>query len=403
MRSRALFVALMLASLGLFGLWGQEASTGTESETAPAAASPAPAPAPAPAAKAGPTAAAPTATGQATTANPAGPAPGSAPAGTNASPTTVEPSPTPDAATVPASELAQATERIGVLNEQIASLTKELDTAEERLGSVTKDLEAEKAARESDAEAAGALQSDLFATVDTAKTEAEDLKAKLAERDGLADKLASLETEKERLVASLGAEQQGRIDLADWPVVLVSGFDKAKPRIGKWKLSANYAEQLNSKEFFSRLEMPLEQKAKPFLYRFTANSNGDGWVGVGIHFFSSDVKSRRGYGEGRSLLVWFTRDPAVRKTNATWLQLYRSDTDVIMERVLDAKIEEGIGGLLAVEVLYDPASGNLSVTVNGRLAVRYRAWFGIDQGLSVSLRTLGAGGRFTDFEVRTRE
>jgi hypothetical protein len=320
------------------------------------------------------------------------------------------PTPATDAATaVPeapaptAAELADAVARIGILNEQIASLTSDLNGAEARLGELEKDLDAERQGRASDAEASGALQTDLFAAIDTANTEVGDLKAQLSERDGLADRLAALEAEKESISRSLGSEREGKIDLSAWPQLLVSGFDAAKPRIGKWKIAGGVAEQTNAKEFFSRLEMPLEQKGKAYLYRFTTSSSGKGWVGLGLHLFSSNVRSKRGYGEGRSLLVWFTRDQAVRRTNDTWLQLYRSDNDVIMERVLDAKIEQGIGDSLAVEVLYDPASGYLTIAVNGSLAVRYRAWFGIEEGVGVSLRTLGAGGRFSDFEIRAAE
>ncbi|MEI6875471.1 MAG: hypothetical protein WCL50_10130 [Spirochaetota bacterium] len=316
--------------------------------------------------------------------------------------------PVPEAAasgapSLSATESADAVARISALNERIASMTGELDAAEKKLADAAGELESEKAARAADAEAAGLLKDDLLSAIDASKAEMEGLKARLSDRDGLADRLAALESEKGELAAKLGADRGGIIDLADWPRLLVSGFEGAKPRIGKWTLSSTTAEQTNAKEFFSRLDLPLGQRNRPYLYRFSASTDGAGWVGLGLHFFASEVKARRGYGEGRSLLLWFTRDPAIRKTDATWLQLYRSDSDVLMERVLDAKLEEGLGSLLNVEAIYDPSSGILSVTINSRLAVRYRAWFGIEQGLGVSLRTLGSGGKFSGFEVRTME
>lgn len=327
------------------------------------------------------------------------------------------PSAAPTAAPAPApvpaptsADLDAAKARIDALTAQIAELAAKLDKAEgdlaaseKQLAATQSELQSAQDSRAADAAAADKLQSDLIASTDEANTQVAELKTKLADRDQLADQLAALEAEKDRLSSSLDAEREGRFDLAEWPVVLVSGFADAKPRIGSWKLSDTKAVQTNPREFFSRLDIPLEQSGKAFLYRFTARSTGQGWVGLGIHFFASDVKSKRGYGEGRSLLVWLTRDPAVRKTDATWLQLYRSDTDVEMERVLDSKLEQAIDDKLSVEVAYDPASGYVTVAVDGKLAVKYRAWFGIDEGVGVSLRTLGAGASFSDFEVRAAE
>jgi hypothetical protein len=56
------------------------------------------------------------------------------------------------------------------------------------------------------------------------------------------------------------------------------------------------------------------------------------------------VKKSKGFGEGKSLLVWLTRDAKVRGNNGSYLQVYRSDSDVSMERVLDAKIKEKLEG-----------------------------------------------------------
>ena len=301
------------------------------------------------------------------------------------------------------SDLATALAQIDELNARIAELSTKLDAAEKDLATTESDLSTERDARTKEAEAAAQIQKQLSGTADEATAEVKDLQAKLAERDKMADNLASLEEEKARLSGALEAERSGRFQLADWPKVLLSGFDGAKPRIGKWKLSETSAAQTDPRQFFSRLDFPLEQGKNPYLYRFDASSTGDGWVGLGIHFFASGVKSKHGYGEGRSLLVWLTRDPAVRKTNATWLQLYRSDNDVVMERVLDSKLEEAIKDKLSIEAAYDPESGYVTVSIDGKLAVKYRAWFGIDEGVGVSLRTLGAGVSFSNFEVRTKD
>lgn len=212
-------------------------------------------------------------------------------------------------------------------------------------------------------------------------------------------RIAELEAERDGLAGRLAAERAGRLDLEPYDELLLSGFGSARPRIGTWKVEGGRASQLDAKAFFARLEMPLEQTKRPYLYRFTAVSQGQGWVGLGLHLFASNVRSRKGYGEGRSLLVWLTRDPEERRTDATYLQLYRSDDDVNMERVLDAKLEERIADRNLVEVLYDPETGYLAVALNGRLAAKYRTWFGIEGGIGVSLRSLGGGASFSGFEV----
>lgn len=330
-------------------------------------------------------------------------------------PSSAPSAPSPDASTLPSppaapppstsspGDLATALARIDALGAQIKDLGTKLDAAEADLARTQKALDAEREGRAADAQASEALQADLFAAADEANAKTEEFRTKLEERDKLADRLAAVEAERDRLSASLDAERGGRFSLDEWPRVLLSGFAAAAPRIGSWKIGEGTASQTNAREFFSRLDIPFEQSGRAYLYRFSAQSTGTGWVGLGIHFFASGVKSKRGYGEGRSLLVWLTRDPAVRKTDATWLQLYRSDNDVVMERVLDSKLEESIGKRLELEVAYDPSSGYLSVAVDGRLAVRYRAWFGIEEGVGVSLRSLGGGVSFSDFEIRGKD
>ncbi len=189
------------------------------------------------------------------------------------------------------------------------------------------------------------------------------------------------------------------IDSSRFTRSLRSGFDGSVARMGAWKLAGQVASQTDPKQYFSRLEMPLAQGQAATLYRFKARSTGDGWVGVGLHLYVEDVKKRHGYGEGRSLLVWFTRDRAARGDDATYLQLYRSDDDVVMERMFDAELSDGIEAWRTVEVLYDPAAEFIAVSVDGVLRIVYKTFFGRDSGATVSLRTLGAGGSFSDFSA----
>ncbi|MFW5814420.1 MAG: hypothetical protein ACOCWX_03150, partial [Spirochaetota bacterium] len=181
---------------------------------------------------------------------------------------------------------------------------------------------------------------------------------------------------------------------------VASGFAAAEPDTGTWLVNEQSARQAEEAAYFARLAMPVEQSRQPVLYSFRVRSLDDGWVGVGLHLFVDGVERRRGYGMGSSLLVWFTRDPQGRKTETTYLQLYRSDDDVDMARVLDAAIPQPIDRFMDVDVLYEPASQYVTIAVDGTDRVRYRAWFGIDSGVEIAFRALGRA-EFRDFEVRT--
>ncbi|HUX12030.1 MAG TPA: hypothetical protein VMW87_03330, partial [Spirochaetia bacterium] len=183
--------------------------------------------------------------------------------------------------------------------------------------------------------------------------------------------------------------------------ILYRGFAGGDPQMGSWQLRAQTLLQNDPTQYFAKYALPVPQVARPTLYTMQVRATGSGWVGVGLHIFASDVQSRHGYGMGRSLLVWLTRDRNYYKNDGTYLQLYRSDDDVNMGRVLDAKIPESIGDYLKLEVLYEPDKEYITIAVNGQEKVRYKTWFGVDSGVTVALRTLGAGASFRELEVRT--
>jgi hypothetical protein len=225
------------------------------------------------------------------------------------------------------------------------------------------------------------------------------------------ERLARLRAEAEELEAERQAIEERVLDeiLSNGFVELmkerltrqvVSGFGDADPDTGEWTLFTDWAVQNDAEAYFAKLAMPAAQGSDPVLYSFRVRSVGTGWVGVGLHLFVSDVERRLGYGMGRSLLVWLTRDPEVRKNELTYLQLYRSDDDINMGRVLDASIPESLGDFLQVDVLYEPETQYLTVAVNGEDRIRYRTWFGINSGLEIALRTLGRA-EFRDFSVHT--
>lgn len=230
--------------------------------------------------------------------------------------------------------------------------------------------------------------------------------ARFAAEESLADALAALEAARATGAVVSGAASPSTGYLAGWSLdtsrfktKLRDGFDGSVSRMGSWRIKGATAAQTDASQYFSRLELPLAQGKATTLYRFTTRSSGTGWVGIGLHLYVENVRKKYGYGEGRSLLVWFTRDRAARGDDATYLQLYRSDDDVVMERMFDAELRDGLEVPRVVEVVYDPVAEYIAISVDGVLRIVYKTFFGRDSGATVSLRTLGGGGSFSDFSV----
>lgn len=223
------------------------------------------------------------------------------------------------------------------------------------------------------------------------ETRVSDLESKVA---GLEKEIASLRGRME--TAAVSGFSRG-----EYSRILLMGFKGASPRLGSWKVSSDSAEQTDASQHFAKLTLPVKQENRPILYSFKTKSSGRNWVGVGLHIFVDEVRKSKGYGEGKSLLVWLTRDPVFYKNGASHLQVYRSDDDVNMERVLDATIAESLDSYVDVDVLYDPVGESISLFVGGKEKVRYKTFFGVGSGVSVALRTLGGGASFKDLRVST--
>jgi len=260
------------------------------------------------------------------------------------------------------------------------------------------DADARAEAVQAEAERFRTLARELEAKAEASAAEAEALKVKVA---ALERRIAELEASREAKAATLSSWGGLRLDPAAYPEILRKGFDGAsKARMGTWAIKDGVAAQTDAAQYFSRLTFPLLQSSKPTLYSFDVKAGPKGWVGAGIHFFAEGVKKPKGYGEGRSLLVWLTRDAKMRGDYETYLQIYRSDDDVNMERVLDAEIEEGVASWNRLDILYEPGAEFVVIAVNGSVRAAYRTFFGIGTGVTVSLRTLGAGVSFRNFEIR---
>ncbi len=269
-------------------------------------------------------------------------------------------------------ELSQLRTKVGDLEAEISSLTDNVSKMQSSSGSAT------------------ALP----------QSASKELEEELSELTRLNEELRE---EKEKLEVQLLGKllDKGLIELVRPRMtrVLASGFSSAYAQLGSWNINRNTARQTSPDEYFAKLMVPAVQEELPTLYSFSVRSNGSGWVGAGLHFFVSD-SDKKGYGLGTSLLLWLTRDPEAYKDEYTYLQLYRSDDDIHMGRVFDAKIEERLDKYIDVEIYYQPVEEYITVAVNGEEKARYKTWFAIDSGVEIALRTLGTAD-FKNFQVRT--
>jgi hypothetical protein len=282
----------------------------------------------------------------------------------------------------------------GVLKARLAEISGEGEKLKTRLSETAAALDAARASA-----AAEKAKAEVRVRLEPAES-----RPPAASGSVLEERVAFLEQEVEilhRKVSVLSNAGDYRIDRGVFSKALLTGFSGARPKLGTWKVTAGQAEQTDGKQYFAKLALPVRQENKRTLYSFQTRAAGKGWVGVGLHIFVEDTVKPRGYGEGKSLLVWMTRDPDANHNDASYLQLYRSDNDIHMERVLDAKIPESLANYINVDILYDPVAEYITIALNGVEKVRYKTFFGIDSGVSVALRTLGAGGSFKNLSVAT--
>ena len=203
-----------------------------------------------------------------------------------------------------------------------------------------------------------------------------------------------------RLIAELRRSGYIALIKPELTKTVQAGFSGGASQIGPWRTETDRLVQPDPAQYFAKYIVPVEQTESTLLYSYEARAVGDGWVGNGLHFMVTDVRAR-GYGMGNSILVWLTRDPAAHGNDKTYLQLYKSDDDVTMGRVADAMIVDDIADFLRVEVLYEPVTEYVTVAINGEDKIRYKTWFGITEGVEVSLRALGAA-EFRAFTIRAQ-
>jgi hypothetical protein len=171
---------------------------------------------------------------------------------------------------------------------------------------------------------------------------------------------------------------------------------------GRWQSDGPLSvSQTDPHARFAKLTLPYRQDSRPRLYRLLTRAPGDGWVGVGLHLGVTDVQLPEGYGHGRSILVWLTRDVQAYGDETTFLEVYISYDDVTMNRVAQTALDTDLSATSAIEVLMDPGAGMVTIAVDGVEQFRYRINLPQGAGLELALRALGRG-EFSDLEVRRR-
>ena len=179
--------------------------------------------------------------------------------------------------------------------------------------------------------------------------------------------------------------------------LLFAGFDGAVSFMGRWSLSPSTVSQTDQAALTAKLAIPLAQPRGPLQYTVTARSQGSGWVGLGLHVLVSSAAKHRGWGEGRSILVWLTSDPKHRDS-LTRLQVYRSTSDIDMTMEQEVVVPESVFDPNEISVRVDPVEGQLVVSLNGFERLRCDGFSGLDDGVSVVFRALDRA-EFQDFRV----
>lgn len=207
-----------------------------------------------------------------------------------------------------------------------------------------------------------------------------------------------------RLESQLRAAQAGKPAMAVAEAMpgrtVLSGKPQGKILVGDWKPSAAGAIQADANQKYAKYEIPLAQRGN-MLYGITGKASGTDWVGYGLHLFASGNKTAgRSYGYGNSFLVWVTRHPSYYQSDKTYLQIYRSFSDVRMVQVASVSIAEAIDSSLNIELLYKANDNTLIAYVNGKKKLEYETDSPLWSGEKVVVRTLGGPVEFSSFYVQ---
>ncbi len=248
------------------------------------------------------------------------------------------------------------------------------------------------------------IEPELLQEIRGLRTEIESLRAELHEADsasGMQQRYTTLRNANQELEQRLLEQlsRNGIIGALSERFTVDIPVEEGSPAGGSWNWSDGILHQTDRTALFARYRLPAPQDERPTMYRLQARSAGEGWVGYGIHIQASDV-SLQGYGHGKSLLIWLTRDQRAYGDTTTYLQAYTSFDDVNMRKVLHAAADISINEFTRLEILVEPESNYVTVAADGQDIVRYKLFFPVEPGVEVALRSLNAAD-FRELEVLT--
>jgi len=186
----------------------------------------------------------------------------------------------------------------------------------------------------------------------------------------------------------------------EWTTI-AEGLEDFRPVLGTWKSDKVLATHLVADEYFAKMILPVSQPDGAYRFLLEARSTGSQWVGFGLHFAAHPMLTHRGYGEGRSWLVWFTSDPVHLGSAQSRLQLYKSDLDTSLVMVADVPIPESLFDTNDIEIAVLPGEGSVIVSVNGIERLRKTGLDGLGGGDYVILRALDKT-EFSSFEAQKK-
>ena len=170
---------------------------------------------------------------------------------------------------------------------------------------------------------------------------------------------------------------------------------------GSWELSNGELKQTDPQNYFAKYSIPLLQSEREYLYSFRAAGPQEGWIGYGLHLLASEVEEADKYEFGNSYLVWITRDYRHNRTDKTFVELYRSNGEGKMVRLVSKAVYENLSASPTIAVHSNTNENTITVYAEDKEVFSFEDRDMYREGGMVSLRSLGET-TFSQFTVYTK-
>ncbi len=224
----------------------------------------------------------------------------------------------------------------------------------------------------------------------------QQLQAERAARAAIEQELAAAQQE----LSELGHRPAAIPGVSGEGDMLHSGWIGGTAALGSWSLDGRALHQQDGRQVFAKYVVPIQQNANHITYTFNGRGETSGRAGFGLHILASRSANSDLYGFGSSYLVWVTRNPASYGTEQTFVQVYRSRSDVDMVEVANVGISSFIGTDQNYAIHVDRPGGIITVSVNGEEVLQYTNSSPLAAGSVVAARAMGEAS-FSDLAVYT--